>query len=108
MWTCPVSGDCLHNNIGVATGGGLVVLDIDVKNSRRGMASLWGLISQGFPLRGRYVVRTPTGGLHIYLPDSGVYIPNGTNRLPGIDVRGHHGYVVGAGSVIGDRAYEEV
>lgn len=34
MWTCPVTGESLHNNIGVLTGDGLLVIDVDVKGAR--------------------------------------------------------------------------
>ncbi len=110
MWTCPVSGDTLHNNIGVATGRGLVVIDVDVKHGRIGMSSLWTLVERHkLRLRGRYMVRTPSGGLHLYVWTSKeALVPNAANRWPGIDVRGHHGYVVGAGSTIDGRSYEEI
>ena len=109
MWTCPVMGESLHNNIGVATGNGLLVLDIDVKGGKPGMQTLYALIAKRqISLADRYVVATPSGGLHVYfrIPEHMV-IPNRVDAWPGIDIRGHHGYVVGEGSELGDRVYGE-
>ena len=82
-------------NIGVAAGRGLLVLDIDVKNGKEGLASAKAL---GVSLQG-FVVRTPSGGLHVYYrgPDVG----NSAGRLgPGLDIRSAGGFVVGPGSTI--------
>ena len=84
------------NNAGVATGDGIVVLDIDVKGGRDGRPALEAL----GPLPLTLTVRTPSGGQHLYfaLPP-GVTVSNSVNRLGlGIDVRGHHGYVLAPGS----------
>lgn len=84
------------NNAGVATGDGFAVLDIDVKDGRDGRPALEAL----GPLPLTLTVATPSGGLHLYfaLPP-GAEIGNSVNRLgKGIDVRGHHGYVVAPGS----------
>lgn len=100
-------------NIGVATGPGgrIIVIDVDVKNGKPGLASLERL-EREYDLPKSYRVKTPSGGLHVYLrlpPD--VYIGNGTSWLPpgfdGIDIRGNAGqaYVVGAGSTIDGKAY---
>lgn len=103
-----------HNyNIGVATGPGgrIIVIDVDTKNGKPGLASLERL-EREYDLPQSYRVKTPSGGLHVYLrlpPD--VYVGNGTSWLPegfeGIDIRGNAGqaYVVGAGSTIDGRAY---
>lgn len=100
-------------NIGVATGPGgrIIVIDVDVKDGKPGLASLERL-EREYDLPQSYRVKTPSGGLHVYLrlpPD--VYIGNSTSWLPGgfdgIDVRGNAGqaYVVGAGSTIDGEAY---
>lgn len=106
MWTCPVSGESLDNNIGIATGDGLVVLDVDVKADKAGLQSLAVLEDLGLQ-RSSFEVRTPSGGLHLYyVTDPDAFIPNSTSKLaPGIDVRGHHGYVVAPGSVTQGGAY---
>jgi hypothetical protein len=81
-------------NIGVATDG-LIVVDIDQKNGKDGTRSYLDL---DLPW-GTLIVKTPTGGRHVYF--SGPDRQNSAGRLgSGLDVRGFHGYVVGAGSYI--------
>lgn len=92
-------------NIGIATGKGLLVLDCDCKGHRHGLDSLAMLDLMGLPEGVR--VRTPTGGVHVYL-STGADIGNsvdGLDDLPGIDVRANGGFVVGPGSTIGGQAY---
>lgn len=106
MWTDPVTGESLHNNIGVLTGEDFCVVDIDIRNGKHGMHSLSMLEDIGLPT-GTVSVRTPSGGMHLYyaLP-RGITVANSTNRMgQGIDVRGYHGYVVGAGSMVDGKAY---
>ena len=50
-------------NIGLVTGNGLMVIDVDVKNGKDGIASLK---QHGKELPTTATVRTPTGGLHMY------------------------------------------
>ena len=56
---------------------------------------------------GTYVVDTPSGGCHLYFSVAGdVRARNSAGAIgPHIDVRADGGYVVGAGSRIGGRAY---
>ena len=73
-------------NIGVATGGALMVLDVDGPEGERSLS-------------GRHLPVTPSvatgNGGHVYLlPPEGVTIGNATRFLPGLDVRGEGGYVV--------------
>lgn len=78
---------------GIETGGGLLVLDIDVKK-HDGYASL-----EGREVPDTYAVKTPTGGAHLYYtypPE--LRVRNRVNALPGIDIRADGGMVVGAGS----------
>ena len=85
-------------NIGIATGGNLIVLDVDVKNGKSGLESLVKL-NLDIDDRLTYTVRTPTNGLHIYY--LGLNVANSVERLgPGLDVRGARGYVIGAGSYL--------
>lgn len=59
-------------NIAIPTGKpGLDVLDVDVRSSGSGMDSLNKLTEAGFLTGAVRVVRTPSGGLHIYFPGSG-------------------------------------
>jgi hypothetical protein len=81
--------DC---NIGVSTTG-LVVVDVDTKKGRVGLDSFANAGGHYNTL----VVKTATGGYHCYFngPDSKLAV----DIVPGVDIRSHHGYVVGPGSV---------
>jgi hypothetical protein len=53
-----------------------------------------------------YAVDTPSGGCHLYYTAPAGRVRNSAGRLgPLIDVRADGGYVIGAGSRIGERAY---
>jgi len=76
-------------NIGIATGRGLIVLDVD---GPEGQAAI----------RGRHVPLTVTarsgrdgGGYHVYLrAPAGVRLVNRSGALPGVDLKTDGGYVV--------------
>jgi hypothetical protein len=108
MWTDPATKEPLDNNIGILTGGDFFVLDVDTKNGAKGNESLEGLVEMtGLDLSTRQVV-TPTGGRHFYyaLPD-GRDVRNTASKIaPGLDTRGHHGYVVAPPSMINERSYQ--
>ncbi len=109
-------------NIGIACGpSGLVVIDLDMPHDEgdedaagalfplSGADILSGLASQRgerYP-GGTYTVDTPSGGCHLYFSASGdPRLRNSAGVVgPHIDVRADGGYVVGAGSRIGGRAY---
>jgi hypothetical protein len=98
--------DC---NIGVRTGGGLVVLDFDTKDGRSGLADLARMeTTHGLPHSIR--VRTPSGGVHVFLSVPVEYaFGNAVATIPGfpgMDVRADGGYVAAAGSVTPDGIYE--
>lgn len=81
-------------NYGVATGGNLLVVDVDA--NKNGYASLIDL-----DLPETLTVRTPGGGLHLYY--TGPNVQNSVDRIaPGIDIRSAGGYVVGPGSRFAD------
>jgi hypothetical protein len=77
-------------NVGVATGNGLAVLDIDP--DKGGEDSLRELLDSHEPWD-TSVVATGGGGLHFYFK-SDKAIRNNVGVRPGIDVRGQAGYVV--------------
>lgn len=81
-------------NIGVLTTD-LVVVDIDMKHDRDGMAS-WFALYGGFDT---LAVRSPSGGLHLYYTGANVALNQGALGA-GLDIRSHHGYVLGPGSTI--------
>lgn len=77
-------------NIGIATGRGLVVIDIDPARADEGLSQFESALPTT-PL-----VHTGSNGRHHYLrgPD-GVELKNSVSMLaPGVDVRGDGGYVV--------------
>jgi hypothetical protein len=113
---------CEAYNIGIACGpSGLVVIDLDLDTARdasrvaegpgtpaSGAVSLDLLCrahGQRYP-GGTYTVDTPSGGCHLYFTAPATPVRNSAGRAgPLIDVRADGGYVVGAGSRIGERAY---
>lgn len=91
-------------NIGIATGAGLAVIDIDVKDGKPGEETFASL---SFP-EDTFIVRTPSGGRHLYYRVA-ADVRNSVQSLgAGVDVRGIGGYVVGPGSILGDRSYRPV
>ena len=89
-------------NVGVATGHGRFVVDIDLKHGVDGEAT-WRALQQlhGAAPMTRTVV-TPSGGRHLYFSTSAATIPCSVGRLGrGIDIRGTGGYAVAAGAING-------
>jgi hypothetical protein len=103
-------------NIGIACGpSGLVVIDLDIPRGQQpgepaapgadALAALCDSRGRPYPLP-TYVVSTPSGGCHLYYAAPHGRVRNSAGRLsPLIDIRADGGYVIGAGSRIGDRAY---
>jgi hypothetical protein len=89
-------------------GAGLVVIDLDRGHGdgADGVAEFDRLLDQHGELpEGVPAVRTPSNGVHLYFmqPPGIEPIGNSAGRIaPGIDVRGHHGFVVAPDSVNGD------
>ncbi len=87
-------------NIGVLTNE-LVVVDIDVKKGKDGLAS-FAALDLSFDDQDTLTTESPSGGRHAYYTG-----PNRTlsvGRLgDGLDIRSFHGYVVGPGSYIDER-----
>ena len=83
-------------NIAVRTGreSGLVVIDVDPPHG--GMLSMRRLVAADGPLPKGPVVRTGSGGAHLYFRHPGEPVRNsaGTRLGPGVDIRGDGGYVV--------------
>jgi putative DNA primase/helicase len=95
-------------NWGLATGAlaGVIVVDLDRKPGKDGVTSLRELAAPHGGLPRTRVVRSGSGGLHLYFRHPGGHVPNSVGKLgPGIDVRGEGGYVVaeGSGHVSGGR-----
>lgn len=88
-----------HANIGLATGQGLTVIDIDEKAGRDGLRH-WRELCKQLEINPQTMfARTPTGGYHLYYITHQP-IPNSAGRLAeGVDVRGDGGYVVAPPSI---------
>lgn len=79
-------------NVGLRTGDGLVVLDVDPAHG--GTESLAVLKTDHGPLPATATVRTGSGGLHLYFRHDGA-LRNSAGALgPGLDVRADGGYVI--------------
>ena len=92
--------------VGVATGRGLVVVDLDVKHDGEAALQLLEGTNEDLPPTMR--VRTPSGGIHLYF-HSTKDLRNSASRIaPGIDIRGDGGYVVGPGTEINGKPYQEI
>jgi hypothetical protein len=81
-----------EGNLGIATGArsGLVVLDVDP--ARGGAASLADLFPQGRPRT--LMVRTGSGGEHVYFAHPGQRVECRVGFRPGLDIRADGGLVV--------------
>lgn len=92
------------SNIGIATGQGLVVVDLD---GQEGLDTLAAWVRENGPLPLTPQVRTGGGGLHLYFTCDEKIKNSVRNVGPGVDVRGEGGFVVGPGSQhISGRSYE--
>ncbi len=86
-------------NVAVATGSasGLFVLDVDPRNG--GQRSLKQLVD-GRDLPQTPTVRTGGGGLQFYFASpEGLQLKSRNSVLPGLDVKGDGGYVIGPASI---------
>lgn len=83
-------------NVAVRTGAlsGLVVLDVDPAHG--GDATLEALLTDHGPLPEGLVVRTGSGGRHLYFAHPGGVVRNDNGRRlgPGLDIRGDGGYII--------------
>ncbi len=92
-WTSAPDAD-----IGIATGAGLLVVDIDPRNGGSESVALLEKDIGSIPVTRR--VRTGGGGEHIYLKvPPGVVVRCRSNIYPGIDIKGDGGYVVAPPSI---------
>jgi Bifunctional DNA primase/polymerase, N-terminal len=83
-------------NIGVATGNGLAVIDVDRRNG--------GELRPEWPVT--LTARTPSGGVHFFYSVT-ERVRNSAGRMAqGVDVRGDGGYVLVAPSVVDGVTYE--
>jgi hypothetical protein len=81
----------------------MVVLDVDVKEGKRGMESLVALQTTD-KLPATMTTHTPTGGLHLFFQTDDEYRNSSSKLGDGLDIRSgiaKAGYVVGPGSFVG-------
>ena len=97
-------------NIGVATGHGIIAIDIDMKGGKNGKESFAAFQDLYGPAPPTVTVRTPTGGTHYYyrVPET-VKLSNAVNVLgcDGVDIRAINGYVLSGGSKIDGVEYRQ-
>lgn len=84
--------------IGMPTGivNGMIVLDIDMKNGKDGEASLKNLLTKlNVTLPITRIVRTPSGGRHIYFDNNNIKINGSVEKIGiGLDIKAEGGYVI--------------
>mgnify|MGYP006282171189 FL=1 len=79
----------------LVTGINFDVIDLDRKDGKDGVAELESL---GCSLdEFNFVVRSPSGGLHLYIPESG--LRSRADLKPGIDTRGKGGFIIAPGAI---------
>lgn len=105
LWTDPATGWVQPYNVGIATGDGVVVLDVDMKAGKDGEKALRLLELLNDSLPATMTVRTPSGGRHLYFR-SAIPIGNSASRIAeGVDIRGEGGFVVAEGSITKEGTY---
>ena len=103
-------GDSSAYNIAIATGGGLVVLDVDTNHDagKYGDETLADLERQHGKLPDTWTCLTGGGGVHYYFACDDPALTVGAGFAPGLDYRGAGGYVIAPPSIHPGtgRAYE--
>lgn len=86
-------------NYGIVTGPeSCIVLDVDVKNGQPGLESLSTIFTEE-EIADMVICDTPSGGLHLYFSShDSDGLRNRAGFMPGLDLRGEGGYIVGPGS----------
>jgi hypothetical protein len=82
------------------------VVDVDVKSGGNGYQALERARRAGLLAGAIAIVRTPSGGAHIYYP--GTDQPGRALRRHGLDFKTRGGYVVAPPSTVGGRCYQLV
>lgn len=95
-------------NAGIATGNGLLVIDLDVRPGKNGLSELseWEFRNRRLPET--YTVKTPSGGRHLYFYFNGSISKDDKKywKEKGIDLQDSGHYVVAAGSQVDGKLYE--
>ncbi len=93
-------------NLGIFCGG-LVGIDVDIKNDQNGVESFEKLTSE-FKLLATRCHKSCSGGYHYLFHSPDVNVGNSVGLLEGIDIRGSGGFLVAPPSIIDGKAYEVV
>lgn len=107
LWTDDTFGEQPFN-IGIALDAHTLVIDVDVRDGKRGAETLRLLEAIDEPLPATYRVRTASKGDHHYFrvdPGAG---PFGKSLGTNVDIKTAGGYVVGPGSIIDGKRYAVV
>jgi hypothetical protein len=92
-------------NVGIRTGPpGVDVLDVDVRATGSGMGAMERLRNVGLLSGAIRIVRTPSGGLHVYFPASG--LATGSIHSEHLDFRATGGCAVAPPSFVSTADYE--
>lgn len=100
-------------NIGISTSRfgenqALCVVDVDTKEGKKGDETLLGLELDGYDLPVTLEQATPSGGRHL-LYTTPEPCKQGVDVLgSGLDIRSRGGYILGPGSVIDGKAYQQI
>ena len=95
-------------NIGIRTGAGLLLIDLDRKNGLDGVERLEELDMLYGPVPWDSLgAETASGGRHIFVSyDPSLFVGCSTSKLaPGIDIKADGGLAVGVGSRINEKPY---
>lgn len=99
-------GKYSNANVGIATGGTLLVIDADGAVGKASLEVIESVLGADLGL----IVDTPSGGRHAYLTiPEGQWVPNGVKSLkdyPGIDIRADGGLVIAPGSTVKGKKYK--
>lgn len=86
-------------NVGIVTGAesGIVVVDVDIKDG--GLESFRQLADEHPAIMQARLIKTGSGGCHLYFKHPGGHVPNSVRIYSGIDIRGDNGMVLAPPSV---------
>lgn len=107
LWTDPVTGWDQPYNIGIALDADTLVVDVDVRENKKGRENLKLLEAIYDPLPATYRVRTSSRGDHHYFRVDGKE-QFASKLADHVDLKTIGGFVVGPGSVINGRRYAVV
>lgn len=93
-------------NIGIRTGEAFDVLDLDGEMGCDKFDAWCRAVGLVLDFDDLPVVATPSGGFHLYWKATGAGNRAAMIDGPGVDWRGHHGYVIAAGSTRPDGIYQ--